>query len=473
MLGHLIRKEILDQLLSLRFIILSVISAIAIWLSLYDGYAYYQDRVRDFRAAQTMTEERIEFLKEEKSFFELRMKGFMDHKPPSPLCIFIRGLDPILGRSISNAENQDFQMTSSPMESEPILSIFPPLDLGLVVQVVLGLFVLLSTYDVVCGEKEAGTLCLAASFPVPRHRLLLGKLIGISVPVLAAFGLPLLLGIAVLLVMPDVEITLPEWGRLIVILETFGLYLSALMCAGLFASCLTHRSATSFVLLLSFWVATVVVVPRLSLIAAEVLRPMPTLREQFAKRHTLWESMEFVTKPFREWEKENPDWRKTPEGREARQIHYWESGEEVRANIKIVRNHFDEWFEVRYNARLNLASALARLSPAFAFHNAVVRLAGTGIDRHRRFKTTFKRDYLRVLWAWLYASQSIDGFRENWPAKYGYPNRDFSDMPRLTYRETWPEAELQESLIDVALLALWGLAFFVGAYVAMLRYDLR
>ena len=45
MLSHLTRKEILDQLLSLRFIILSVIVALAIWLSLYDGYAYYQNRV--------------------------------------------------------------------------------------------------------------------------------------------------------------------------------------------------------------------------------------------------------------------------------------------------------------------------------------------------------------------------------------------------------------------------------------------
>ena len=31
--------------------------------------------------------------------------------------------------------------------------------------------------------------------------------------------------------------------------------------------------------------------------------------------------------------------------------------------------------------------------------------------------------------------------------------------------------EVQNSLIDIALLAGWGLAFFTGAYVAMLRYD--
>ena len=47
----------------------------------------------------------------------------------------------------------------------------------MVVQVVLGLFALLLCYDAICGEKEAGTLSLLASFPLPRSRLLIGKLI--------------------------------------------------------------------------------------------------------------------------------------------------------------------------------------------------------------------------------------------------------------------------------------------------------
>ena len=63
--------------------------------------------------------------------------------------------------------------------------------------------------------------------------------------------------------------------------------------------------------------------------------------------------------------------------------------------------------------------------------------------------------------------------KERHPQKYGDPIRDFSNMPRLTYRETWPIAEVQNSLIDVALLAGWGLAFFTGAYVAMFRFDPR
>ena len=52
MLAHLIRKEILDHLLSLRFLILSALAGLIIWLSLYSGYGYYRDCLRDYRLAQ-------------------------------------------------------------------------------------------------------------------------------------------------------------------------------------------------------------------------------------------------------------------------------------------------------------------------------------------------------------------------------------------------------------------------------------
>ena len=62
MLGQLIRKEILDQILGLRFVILTAIGVAVIWLSLYDGYAYDLDRLEDYRLAQATTEARIQQL---------------------------------------------------------------------------------------------------------------------------------------------------------------------------------------------------------------------------------------------------------------------------------------------------------------------------------------------------------------------------------------------------------------------------
>ena len=258
MLGHLIRKEILDHISGLRFLVLAVLGALTIWLSLFSGYTYYRERLQDYRLARAATGERIrqiaaaDEIQISETWMEVSAISYQIHKPPAPMSIFVRGLDPIQGRSIPVQSVQSNRLKLSPASVEPLLKLFPPLDLGLVVQVVLSLFVLLFTYDAVCGEKEAGTLRLTASFPVPRDRLLLGKLAGALFLILVAFGLPMLLGFAVVLLMPDVQFTGPELGRLGILLAVFGLYLAALACAGLFASSLTHRSVTAFVILLVF-----------------------------------------------------------------------------------------------------------------------------------------------------------------------------------------------------------------------------
>jgi hypothetical protein len=126
--------------------------------------------------AQAVTEQRIRQITAADGlvripWYELNTVGFHEHKPPTAMSIFIRGLDPALGRSISNINTVAQRLRRSPGEMEWLLGIFPPLDLGLVVQVVWSLFVLLLTYDAVCGEKEAGALRLAASFSVPKYRL--------------------------------------------------------------------------------------------------------------------------------------------------------------------------------------------------------------------------------------------------------------------------------------------------------------
>ena len=474
MLGHLIRKEILDQLLSLRFIILSAIAALTIWLSLYDGYAYYRARLRDHQFARKVTEERFRQILERPNWEELGMVGFKEHKPPTSLSIFVRGLDPTLGTSISNSYLTARRMRWSPGEMDPLQRVFPSLDLGRVVQVVLSLFVLLLTYDAVCGEKDAGTLRLFGSFGLPRNRLLIGKLIGILVPVLAAFGVPTLLGIAVLLAVPQVQISSQEGMRLVFILGTFAVYLSGLACAGLLASCLAHRPAGSFVLLLSFWVATVVIIPRLSLITADALRPAPSIPEHHAQKRAVADNFGREQRErYDRYLEENPEFRKTPESGEKHQFFYWRISDERRQKTREEHERLDEEFRNRYDSRLDLALTVARLSPAFAFRNAVVRLAGTGIDRHKRFETVFTRDYMRLYSSWEVTTQHLDLLSESHPEKYGTPNRDFTKIPRFTYQETWPVKDLQQAFVDVGLLALWGMAFFSGAYVSILKYDLR
>ena len=479
MLGHLIRKEFLDQILGFRFLMLAGLGACVIWLSLYDGYAYYRDRLKDYRTAQATAEARILQLKEADDWQEFHDTGYGVHKPPSPMSIFVRGLEPTMGRSYTLWDGRTKRLKRSPAAVKPILGIFPALDLERVVEVVLGLFVLLLTYDAVCGEKEQGTLRLLGSFPTSRYRLLLGKFVGLLMPILAAFGLPLLLGVGVVAAMPGVQLGGVEWMRLGLIFLVFGLYLMAFTCAGLLASSLTRRPATSFVLLLAFWVASVAVFPRVSLIAADRIRVAPSVYELQAKKSAVSvEAENWRHETMRQWEtayekKENRPWYQTPEGREAYRLYYSDVRRQMRGRSLGEWDRLDETFNNRYQNRLNLAVLLGRLSPAFSLNNAAVHLAETGIDRHRRFKEAaffFRRETHQP---WLIKTKDLDWLKRMHPAKYGEPKWDVSDMPRFVYHTVWPEESVQTAMVDMGILALWAAILFGAATVAISRYDFR
>ncbi len=478
MLGHLIRKEMLDHLLSLRFIILSGVGAAIVWVSLFSGYVFYQGCLKEYRRSQVWTESNYQHRIKSGNANYASNFGYPVQKPPTPMSIFVRGAEPTLGQTVYLAGVHIRRLKFSPVAEEPVLGIFPPLDLAVVVQVVLSLFMLLMTYDAVCGEKEGGTLRLISSFPVPRARLLLGKTIGAMIPMLAALGLPLMVGIGVVLLLPDVQLQDPELFRLGLILVAFVFYLAVFVCAGILGSSLTRRAATSFVILLFFWVGTVAVLPRLSLIVADMIRTAPSTQRLQAELRSLGQlSNQRRHKLEREWReayhvRTGERYWKSPEGREG----YTLLRDKVQKEERLVRepkaDQLRADFRNRYNARLTLAMALARFSPAFAFNNATVRLAGTGMDRHQRFLEVVHQTRDRHnAWYWRHYIQRGLG-RAN-PEKYGEYDGDLSDFPRLVYRESWPEADVQAAMVDIGMLALWGLVFFAGAFVALLRYDLR
>ena len=477
MTAHLVHKEILDQIVSHRFLILTGVGALIIWLSLCRGYTHYQSQLRDYHTAEVVKAGRLKQLAVADSWDELGLVGFSEHKPPVPTSIFISGLEPFLGRSISTSFGIRRPRRSS-VEVEPAVGVFPFLDLGLAVQVVFSLMGLLLTFDAVCGEKERGTLSLTTSFPVSRYQVLLSKFLGALIPTLVAFGLPLLVGIAVL-VAAGVQIGTVEWVRTLLVLAIAVLFLSAFVCAGLLTSCLTHHSATSFVMVLALWIAAVVVLPRSSLIVAEGLRPAPSLHEYQAGRRAI--SLKYL----QEWRDARNRWHsehstpgkefwRTMDGREAERLMHARTRDEIRPKIEAEQTRFDEAFENRYAARLDLAVTLARLSPVFAFRHAAIRLAGTGIERHRRFQRSFARDYAEGEYAaWYSKAQDLNVLRWANPTKYGPRRWDISDMPRFSYTEIWPKEDIRAALADVGVIVVWALTFFAGAFFACLRYDPR
>jgi len=62
--------------------------------------------------------------------------------------------------------------------SNPAPILFPNVDFGFIVSVVVSIIAMLFTYDIIAGEKRAGTLSLIMANDIPRGQLLLGKRLG-------------------------------------------------------------------------------------------------------------------------------------------------------------------------------------------------------------------------------------------------------------------------------------------------------
>jgi ABC-type transport system involved in multi-copper enzyme maturation permease subunit len=484
MLAHLIRKEILDQILSLRFLVLSLIGAVAIWLSLASGLTFYRTQVRDYRASQALSDQHLRHLAEADKvspwnpFMELNHNPGLANKPPTPMCIFVRGLEPGLGRSIPAwGDRGSGRPELSPLAVSPLLGVLSTLDLTVVVQVLFGLFVLLYTFDAICGEKERGTLRLVASFPVPRHRLIFGKFLGAVIPIVTAFGVAVLAGIAVVLTLPNVALSDSDLLRLGAILLVSVVYMSTCACAGLLASCLTRGSAAAFVLLLSFWVSTVVVLPRVSFIAADAMRPAPSVHEHLAENARLGtERLEKHRELRRAWQEthsvEGQEFWRTPEGRESFRLFYHDARYVADESVEPAFRRLEESYKNRYQARFELAVALARPSPAFALKNAIVRVAGTGMTRDRRFREAYER-YLVMRTDWFRNGSTQFTLKQANPGKYGEPEWVLPELQPFSYAQPVLAEDVQSALLDFTLIVIWGALFLFGAAFVVLRYDVR
>lgn len=469
MLGHLIRKEILHLLLGRRFQILAGLSVALIVLSTLDGLAAYTQALDTYQDAQRYSDERLRqiieapgtILPDRYYWGEFFGFGYLVHKPPAALSIFVRGLQPIQGRTARVKSPPDQIFTRSPAAERPLLGIFPSLDLSLVVGSVLSLFVLLLTYDAVCGEKEQGTLRLAASFSIPRYEILLAKIIGAVLPTLAVLLLPCMLAAGVAVALPQVVLGSAEWLRLALILGAFCAYLTAVSCLGVAVSALVQRAATSFVLLLAIWIGSVVVVPRLSLIAADVLVGAPSAavfesgRQAIARSYADAE-MERRTKWEEGYQEENgaSPWA-SPDGMVALYEAIKRAGEQSAPQQRDEERRLEESFQNRFDSWYELGKTLGRVSPGFALHQAVVRLAGTGIERDRRFRTVYGQ-YLHARDDWVRERFHKLALQKHIPEVYGALVWDVADVPRFKYTEPWPTSDMAAALVDVGLIALWG-----------------
>jgi hypothetical protein len=256
--GTLIRKEIHDLVLTLRFSVGTVVAVLLAVLAAYMGSLDYNARLDNYQTKLKLNRDALTRTAVYSFLFPTVVR------PPEPLSILNHGLEGRVGTDFRVSVDTEETEATSENRGNEYLAIFSEVDLTVIVAVILGLLALLFTFDAVCGEREAGMLKLTASYPVPRWKLLLGKYLGAWVTLLLSATLACLLSLLVIGFTAHVHFGQQELLRIALIFLAYGVYLSLMLLMGLVISSLVQRSFLALVLATFFWFFFVTVIPNLA-----------------------------------------------------------------------------------------------------------------------------------------------------------------------------------------------------------------
>lgn len=400
------------------------------------------------------------------SFYDLLWGGYSWNRRPEALSTVVYGLSGTLGQEVRIQYRRNFQFEASLFATDPIHALFGVLDLAFMVKIVVSLCMFLFTHDAVCGEKEGGTLRLYASFPVARSTIALAKLVGSAVAVLVPFAFAFLLVALVLALSPGLELRGEDWLRMTALVGAFALYLAVFAVFGIWASALTHRRMTAFLGLLGLWAVWLFVIPNLAVDVVQRLAPTRSVydldRRSSALREEIRQGREPEEKDY--WQR-NPvqDWDALPEARRR----------ELLEGQRRISDRWDTQFYARLNhlqtewrnemrRQQNWAMVLSALSPLSAVSFASMDLARTGVIQQERVENAlsaylvYMAGFIREKSAQLSHGRVLTDF-----SLFSY--RDDDTLGACLYRNGF-------HILNLALLAVLG---FAGAYVAILRYDVR
>ena len=254
MIRAIARKEFLNNVLSLRFSISFMVCALLLMVSIYilaDAYMQQEKALRPLLQA-----DRYRRAAEGHWDFARLAGGPTPVTRPIPrLKVLYTGAGNELSLMATVRGYEGPIYKREPFIRNPVPILFPNVDLGFIVSVVISLIAILFTYDIVAGEKQAGTLRLLMANDIPRGRLLFGKWIGSYDSFLLGYLACVLIGVLVLILHPTIELRGTDWWAVIALFLISLVYAAAIFSLGVLVSCLMKEPRTALITLLAIWVA--------------------------------------------------------------------------------------------------------------------------------------------------------------------------------------------------------------------------
>lgn len=468
MLGTIVKKELISNITSLRFV-LALLLLIVVFAG--GGFVFvsrYNLQMSEFTEESSKNLSALNGTTDNLRHLAYHVQTIT--KGPKITRLFCEGHEKLLPNTFK-LDVFSVQLPEVSGDTNFFFSQFFDVDWMFVISLILSFFVILLTFDSLSGEREKGTLSLALSNAIPRDTVLLGKYIG----AVLTLGIPLAFGLLINLLIVNLsgfQFDSGQWLKIAVFVGISVLYLSIFLLTGMLVSSRCPKSSTSVAILLFIWVVAVIIVPATGRIISEKYVRVPTRMEVDSMIHEagteIWNNSERYGKNAGNWGGDpNADWINPP----ARARLY--------NAITDSRNRINADYINRIIEQVNLGRRITRTSPATIYQCASEALFGTGVSRFRSLHIQLNR-YKDSLKDFIMEQDSKDS--ESWHLLAEWsghsvllsPNPvDFNAVPKFAEADPSMGEALKTAAWDISALILLNILLFAATYVSFLRCDVR
>jgi ABC-type transport system involved in multi-copper enzyme maturation permease subunit len=520
MIWKIARKEFLLNLMTFKFAVGTILCVILVVVFVPVLAKDYLQRLEEYNQNVTANEAELRKVMVYKNILPTV------YRPPNVLSVFSEGIEKRLGTSAKIPHFDVPEVSATTDEVNPYMSMFPALDVSLVLRIVFSALALLVAYNVISGEREQGTLKLILSSSIPRHHVLIGKFLAGLMVLIVPVTIVFILSLMILLSFPMIELSAANWAGIGLMYIASLIFISAMYNLGLFFSSLMKQSAISLILGLFTWVIFVVIVPSGSIYLATQMSPLEPQEKIQARR-------EMTIQEYRDKQREAsgkfPNWRGPKSDAEGAfgmgytvvcdESCLHDSAKAYPLMQSIVSNYSNSIWRLelsRFDGLLkqkHLAGNIARFSPVSMYENVMSILAQSDFGSFRSFMddtrsyreeiTEYIRSKTDNFSSYSYFTicteedareykKNIEPFNESLKSENKQDRErarenfdkwtngimarrsplDLQDFPRFNYRPGVAKS-IKRAIPDIALLVIVNILLFSLSFVAFVRYDVR
>jgi ABC-type transport system involved in multi-copper enzyme maturation permease subunit len=479
MLRILLEKELRDIIYSTKFAITFAAAAVLVLLSFYVGIRNYQESIHEYENAKTTNAANIAA---QTDWRQIQDRVF---RKPQPLEILVNGVTNDVGRTTDMKSSGELNLINSRFSADPLFAVFRFLDLNFVFVIVFSLFAILFGYDAINGEKEAGTLKLVFSNRVSRASFILSKLLGSVLALGVPLLVPLLIGCLMLLGF-GIPMSGVEWLRLGLVIVAGLLCFGVFLTLSIMVSAMVSRSSVSFLLSLVVWIFSVLIIPKGSVLLASQIASVPSIDAvETQKRKFNADQIQKRMQATQQWfsSRMTSNANFSDSGFVNSMAAFQDSISKATDDARLeFYGRLDEDWRNKKDWQERWAFGISRISPTAVFQIAAMGIAGTDVGMKYRYmqqlsryrdafaetmrkKTGSSADYFRIV------IKRFSGGQNDQEEKQKSLNP--SELPEYVEQPRSLGDVMAASMFDMGLLVILNALFFVGAFYAFLRFDLR